>query len=387
MRVLVVDDSVVIRRMLTKFIESDGTMKVVDSARDGQQALEKIQSLAPDAITLDVEMPVMDGLGVLARLRTVRPELRPAVLMCSTLTAAGSTHALEALRLGAADVIAKDVSDEETLRREVVSKLRAIGEARKQKFPQRPSSPANLPKRDYSLVVVGSSTGGPPVVEFRNITLGLGSFFTKFLKPIVDTINDVIEPIRPALEFLRLPLPGLNDLPDDIITLFGLDKIDPLGQVTLLDLLKKFRPDDATTELVLFVDMVDRLVTQFESIPNGDAQLTLVSSFKINDDIRAMQNLQAVAVQQLKGAFDPALNVIHTYEVVFQNPAKSAQIPLNQNNGQTVPPTGIEKQIILGGGVFIEAGGEEENPRHPIADRLAHLILKIDRFQMRVKSK
>lgn len=165
MRVLVVDDSVVIRRMLTKFIESDGTMKVVDSARDGQQALEKIQSLAPDAITLDVEMPVMDGLGVLARLRTVRPELRPAVLMCSTLTAAGSTHALEALRLGAADVIAKDVSDEETLRREVVSKLRAIGEARKQKFPQRPSSPANLPKRDYSLVVVGSSTGGPPVVE------------------------------------------------------------------------------------------------------------------------------------------------------------------------------------------------------------------------------
>ncbi|MBL8762513.1 MAG: response regulator, partial [Phycisphaerae bacterium] len=96
MRVLVVDDSVVIRRLLTKFIESDGTMKVVDSARDGQQALDKIQELAPDVVTLDVEMPVMDGLGVLARLRTLRPELRPAVLMCSTLTAAGSTHALEA---------------------------------------------------------------------------------------------------------------------------------------------------------------------------------------------------------------------------------------------------------------------------------------------------
>jgi two-component system chemotaxis response regulator CheB len=164
-RVLVVDDSVVIRRMLTKFIESDGMMKVVDSARDGQQALEKVQALAPDVMTLDVEMPVMDGLGVLARLRTLRPELRPAVLMCSTLTAAGSTHALEAMRLGAADVIAKDVSDEETLRREVISKLRAIGEARKQKFPPRPTSPANLPKREYQLVVVGSSTGGPPVVE------------------------------------------------------------------------------------------------------------------------------------------------------------------------------------------------------------------------------
>lgn len=164
-RILVVDDSVVIRRMLTKFIESEGTMKVVDTARDGQQALEKIQAEAPDAITLDVEMPVMDGLGVLARLRTIRPELRPAVLMCSTLTAAGSAHALEAMRLGAADVIAKDITDEESLRREVITKLRAICEARKVQFPARPASTSALPKREYQLVVVGSSTGGPPVVE------------------------------------------------------------------------------------------------------------------------------------------------------------------------------------------------------------------------------
>lgn len=164
-RVLVVDDSVVIRRMLTKFIESDGTMKVVDSARDGKQALEKIQALAPDLMTLDVEMPVMDGLGVLARLRSLRSELRPAVLMCSTLTAAGSSHALEALRLGAADVVAKDMTDEDSLRREVLSKLRAIGEARRIQFPSRPASLTHLPKREYQLVVVGSSTGGPPVVE------------------------------------------------------------------------------------------------------------------------------------------------------------------------------------------------------------------------------
>jgi two-component system chemotaxis response regulator CheB len=164
-RVLVVDDSVVIRRMLTKFIESDGTMKVVDSARDGKQALEKVQALAPDLMTLDVEMPVMDGLGVLARLRTLRSELRPAVLMCSTLTAAGSGHALEALRLGAADVVAKDLTDEESLRREVLSKLRAIGEARRIQFPSRPVSLTHLPKREYQLVVVGSSTGGPPIVE------------------------------------------------------------------------------------------------------------------------------------------------------------------------------------------------------------------------------
>lgn len=165
MRVLVVDDSVVIRRMLTKFIESDGTMKVVDCARDGKQALEKVQALAPDLMTLDVEMPEMDGLGVLARLRSLRSELRPAVLMCSTLTAAGSRHALEALRLGAADVVAKDMTDEDSLRREVLSKLRAIGEARRTQFPSRPASLTHLPNREYQLVVVGSSTGGPPVVE------------------------------------------------------------------------------------------------------------------------------------------------------------------------------------------------------------------------------
>ena len=104
-RVLVVDDSVVIRRLVTHALEEDPVLEVVGAASNGAIALERIPQLNPDVLTLDVEMPVMDGIETLRRIRREYPQLR--VIMFSTLTERGAAITLEALTLGADDYVAK----------------------------------------------------------------------------------------------------------------------------------------------------------------------------------------------------------------------------------------------------------------------------------------
>lgn len=103
-RVIVVDDSAVMRAMLKNIIASHPDLQVVDAVPDPLAARESIRELDPDVVTLDVEMPHMDGLDFLERLMRLRPT---PVLMVSTLTASGSETAMQALELGAVDVIAK----------------------------------------------------------------------------------------------------------------------------------------------------------------------------------------------------------------------------------------------------------------------------------------
>lgn len=196
MRVLVIDDSAFMRKAISQALASDPTIEVVGTACNGQDGLEKAKKLSPDVVTLDIEMPVMDGMAALVRIRAECPEPKPAVLMCSTLTSAGSHEALKALRLGAADVIAKDPqalgSGAEAARGELVAKVRAVGEpvARRRSAMGAPTpSPTvvraarplparadgaptvqaprsiDLEGRAFELVVIGSSTGGPPVLE------------------------------------------------------------------------------------------------------------------------------------------------------------------------------------------------------------------------------
>lgn len=189
MRVLVTDDSAFMRKMLSLIIGSERGFTVVDVARNGQEALEKIEKLKPDIMTLDIEMPIMDGLTTLEKLKAMPPGThKPMVLVCSTLTVAGSEAALRALRLGAADFITKDPmavgAGDEEIKKELIGKLRGITHGRAAAaVAMKRATMANsgtagavgaggnvptsidLSGRPIDLVVIGSSTGGPPVLE------------------------------------------------------------------------------------------------------------------------------------------------------------------------------------------------------------------------------
>jgi two-component system, chemotaxis family, protein-glutamate methylesterase/glutaminase len=171
-RILVVDDSVVIRKVLTDVLAQDPGFEVIGSASDGRIALAKISALKPDLVTLDIEMPVMNGLETLAELRNSQPKL--PVIMYSTLTERGAAATLEALSLGASDYATKPANTAnpaeamEAVRRELVPKIRALCGARMLPVTTALRLPAAVPQkpRPYrhgpiEVVAIGTSTGGP----------------------------------------------------------------------------------------------------------------------------------------------------------------------------------------------------------------------------------
>jgi|YNPNPStandDraft_1061719.scaffolds.fasta_scaffold33290_2 two-component system chemotaxis response regulator CheB len=170
-RVLVVDDSVVIRRLVTYALEQDPNLHVVGAASNGALALQRIPQLNPDVLTLDIEMPVMDGLETLQRVRREYPHLR--VIMFSTLTERGATVTLEALTLGADDYVAK-ASNEGSLDRSMARLREQLIPKIKQFFglpesglhnlaPCLPPPPGGSPSATTrpKAVAIGVSTGGP----------------------------------------------------------------------------------------------------------------------------------------------------------------------------------------------------------------------------------
>jgi two-component system chemotaxis response regulator CheB len=169
-RILVVDDSVVIRRLLSDTLSGDRALEVVGTASDGRIALAKISLLKPDLVTLDIEMPVMDGLEALREIRKLYPKL--PVIMFSTLTERGAAATLDALSLGASDYATKPSHTGspavalERIRIELIPKIKALcGISPLKLLPPPRTRPAlKVGARSNSrieIVAIGTSTGGP----------------------------------------------------------------------------------------------------------------------------------------------------------------------------------------------------------------------------------
>jgi two-component system, chemotaxis family, protein-glutamate methylesterase/glutaminase len=148
-RVMVVDDAVVVRGLIARWVESEPGLEVVAALRSGREAIAQIAHVDPDVVILDVDMPDMDGITALPRLLAVKPDL--VVIMASTLTRRNAEISLRALSLGAADYIPKpettrEVTTSETFHRDLVEKIRALGSRRKKSAEQaREATPAAPP--------------------------------------------------------------------------------------------------------------------------------------------------------------------------------------------------------------------------------------------------
>jgi two-component system, chemotaxis family, protein-glutamate methylesterase/glutaminase len=161
-KVLVVDDSVFMRTIIRDMISKDPAIEVVDTASNGVDALEKIQSLEPDLVTLDIEMPRMNGIQVLEELKKVKK--RPKVLMVSSLTSKDAEMTHQAIRLGADDFMLKptDIPKVREIAEELISKIKHLASLPAQRRIVKPATKAESAKR---VVLIGSSAGGPPMLD------------------------------------------------------------------------------------------------------------------------------------------------------------------------------------------------------------------------------
>lgn len=186
-KVLVVDDSAFVRRSLVSLIERDKDVRVIGTAANGEEAVRKARELDPDVITMDVEMPKMNGLEALERIMAENP---CPVIMVSTLTGEGADTTLKALELGALDFMPKlsssSLPDARFLEKDLGAKLKALARrkaflrlkyksARNFEAAHKPAPAVHAPppprqvfkpsKIPFEVVAIGVSTGGPPAVQ------------------------------------------------------------------------------------------------------------------------------------------------------------------------------------------------------------------------------
>ncbi len=179
LRVVVVDDSGFFRRRIVEILSADIGIEVVGTAANGLEAIEVVERLDPDVVTMDIEMPVMDGIAATRRIMSESP--RP-ILMFSTLTTEGAKATLDALDAGAMDFLPKRFSemarDEDAAKVMLRRRVRALGRVRLQRsgpagarthdplrtVPVRPPS-TNVPLQALRALLIGTSTGGPVALQ------------------------------------------------------------------------------------------------------------------------------------------------------------------------------------------------------------------------------
>jgi two-component system chemotaxis response regulator CheB len=174
-RVMVVDDSVVVRKIVTDVLSADPDIEVVGTAVNGRIAVGKLEQLKPDLITMDIEMPEMNGIEAVRAIRATRN--RVPIVMFSTLTERGASATLDALSAGANEYVTKPANvgsvsqSMESVREQLIPKIKALtgrpvvlGPARTAAPPPpppRPAAPRTGPGKKPAVLVIGSSTGGP----------------------------------------------------------------------------------------------------------------------------------------------------------------------------------------------------------------------------------
>src|SRR5579862_623917 len=175
-RVMVVDDAVVARSLVTRWVDAEPDMTIAASLRTGREAVDQIERCDPDVVVLDVEMPELDGISALPLLLKKKRDL--VVIMASAVTRRGAEVSLRALSLGAADYIPKPASTREAtttseFRRELIDKIRNLGRRRRlllrQPMPVPAPAEARLPR--HTLVPLPSRDGLPAKHEAPPLTL------------------------------------------------------------------------------------------------------------------------------------------------------------------------------------------------------------------------
>jgi two-component system chemotaxis response regulator CheB len=218
-RVLIVEDSEVIALLLTAIIQNAADLQDIGRARTGQEAIEMANALNPDLITMDIRMPVMDGLTAIQQIMASKP--RPIVVISSNVDDELQIS-FKAIDHGALAVLEKPCGfndpDFESIQTQIVNTIRAMAEVKLVKrrivsFPM-PSSPATLPLKPYKLIVIGCSTGGPqalkqifsalpanfplPIVVVQHISTG-------FIEGLASWLNDYT-PLRVKTAIVDEPL-------------------------------------------------------------------------------------------------------------------------------------------------------------------------------------
>ncbi|WP_018932653.1 protein-glutamate methylesterase/protein-glutamine glutaminase [Gracilibacillus lacisalsi] len=206
--VLVVDDSAFMRKMISDIVHSSAYLEVIGTARNGEDALRKVLELKPDVITLDVEMPLMDGISTLKEIMKKRPT---PVVMLSSLTKSGADKTIEAMSYGAVDFIAKPSGSISLNIRDVESEIvQKVEHASRANYKLSINSSSSIKRKSYKpissnrpIVAIGSSTGGPralqqvitklpagfpsPVVIVQHMPKG----FTKSLAERLDKLSNI----------------------------------------------------------------------------------------------------------------------------------------------------------------------------------------------------
>lgn len=206
-KVLVVDDSTFAQQILTDLLNNDPDLEVVGVASNGKEALEKIASLHPDVVTLDIEMPTINGLECLTKIMETNPL---PVIMVSYLTVSGAKFTIDALELGAVDFVtkpSKDIATLITIQIELVQKVKLAASIKVDKLKKVASKRQILsvsvkPPKNFELLTIGSSTGGPRALRHllgmfpQNFPLGVvvaQHMPQGFTKVFAEHLNEVCE--------------------------------------------------------------------------------------------------------------------------------------------------------------------------------------------------